>query len=388
MATRPAANLLDIILLSEFGEILYIPYIILTLMYLAFVFLLRKQLAYTGIKTGSLFMLIVLLCPLNIEATVWVSAASRITVGLFLTTVGIWIITPCITRKRLILFSVINLISFLFYEQTVFFSLLLTLSLTHSKKNYTPLAIAGVNAILTGIYYYALKNYGVFSHRLSGLGTFDIRAFANGIKHCLSACFFTLISGKIFSVPIALIPTYYIFKKSHCTAFCPKKLILGTAIALTTLIPVMITGLYELPFRCLAIPLIGVGLAADCIKSKKIYRITSGILALVFISSAISEFKKYDLSTEADQQLIKQISAVASDNPNKTLGVFGVKKHYYSSPENHSEHISAITSSDWALTGAVRSQLKNPHYPLISMDKEADINIYLNDKGTEIYKIK
>lgn len=375
-ATRPAANLLDLILYSEFGSILYIPYAIMVLMYLAFILLLKKLLDKVNVHTGSLFLIITLLCPLNIEGTVWISASTRIVPGLLLSALSLWLITDKICSWRLFLFVPINLLSFLFYEQTAAFTLFMAVLISLRKSNFSPIVISFTNALITVIYYFIFRNYGVFSHRMSAVGTFDIYSFLSGAARCISACVHTVLRGR-YLYAVAAVPALFIARRLCASSFSTAKLLLGAAIATLSLLPTAIAGMYDIPFRCLVIPLIGYALMLDCTGNAKLYRIFAWILTVMFISSSAAEFRNYDISTDTDSRVLNYVAEAVSENPGKTVAVHGAKRYYTDSPANHAEHIAAITSSDWALTGALRAILKNPDLPLIKLNEQADVNIRL-----------
>ena len=381
--TRPAANFLDIVLYSSFGDILYIPYAFLVLLYLAFVLLLRRVLSEISIDTGRNFMIIALLCPLNIEGTVWVSAASRITVGLFLGTVSALLIENKMSPGRLILFWLTNLVSYLFYEQAAVFNFLLIFLISYCRRYWSAFFAALINGIGVAAFYFAFRNYGVFSHRMSSLGVADAVYFLNRLTECLRSCFFTLMpSGMTFiaGIIVSLISA----KSFYRGVFSSKKILFGIGVVLCSFVPVTLLGEYNIPFRCLTVSLMGAALIIDSINSPGLSRILSVILTAVFLSASFNEFYRLDSSCANDARIVSAVSDIVSENQEKAIAIHGAKAYYEDKPSNHAEHIAAITSSDWAITGALRARLKNPYLPLIKLDEDSDVNIYMSDDGTEI----
>lgn len=387
--TRPAANFLDIALYSYFGDILYIPYVVFVLLYLAFVLILRRVLSDIDIKTGSIFMVIALLCPVNIEGTVWVSAATRIVAGMFFSVASGWMLIGSITALKKICFWITNLISCMFYEQTIVFMYLLIVLISYRKKLVFPAVVAALNVLLTACFYFAFRNYGVFSHRLSSLSFPDIGYFFNGLLSCCRSLVFVFVQNKIlYALPVGVVVAVYASKNISASGYNRDKMLLGILIASLCFVPVMITGEYNIPFRYLAVPLIGIALVTDCVKSVRLSKALCIILISVFVSASFAEFNNLDKSTQTDKLLINEIGEIASLNRGKTIAIHGAKSYYTDTPSNHAEHIMAVTSSDWAITGAMRAWLENPYFPMIKLESSADINIFLTEDGTRVDMVR
>ena len=77
---RPLASLFDIFLWSEN---LNLSFFIITFMHCAAACLLICVFNKCGFKTGLLFAVVFVLCPLNTEATYWISASGRIVTSVF-----------------------------------------------------------------------------------------------------------------------------------------------------------------------------------------------------------------------------------------------------------------------------------------------------------------
>ena len=75
-------------------------------------FLFGKVLDNCGIRLSPMFYLIYLLFPLGSEATYWVSASTRIVVGMFLVSLSLYCLTEYCKRDKLvllILYGILNL---------------------------------------------------------------------------------------------------------------------------------------------------------------------------------------------------------------------------------------------------------------------------------------
>lgn len=387
--TRPLANLFDIALFSHFGDILYIPYIFLSLMYLGFVLVLRRVLLKTDIELGMLYMIVSLLCPLNIEGTVWVSAATRIVPGLLIGSASSLILFGKKSFWRYLLFWIGNLSSLLFYEQSAVFVFLLIFLISYRQKCFLPALIAGINCLCVAAFYLAFREYGVFSYRMSLLSAPDLSCFLVRLTQCLRAAFFTLMqSGSIYVLPFAIVMGLYAAVHTHSVRISNQKLIFGSLVAVLSLLPIALVGDYNIPFRCLVVPLVGVSILIDCISMPRVSKVVAIILVTVFVSSSFVQFHRLDLSTEADKALLSDIASVAKQNKDKSISLYGAKSYYDHTAPNHAESIAAITSSDWAVTGAVRNILSAPHFPMIKLNSSADIKIYLTPNAKRVDRVR
>ena len=120
----------------------------------------------------------------------------------------------------------------------------------------------------------------------------------------------------------------------------------------------------------------------------RVSKVVAIILVTVFVSSSFVQFHRLDLSTEADKALLSDIASVAKQNKDKSISLYGAKSYYDHTAPNHAESIAAITSSDWAVTGAVRNILSAPHFPMIKLNSSADIKIYLTPNAKRVDRVR
>lgn len=387
--TRPAANFFDIALYSHFGDVLYIPYIFYVLMYLGFILLLKYVLSKTGIETGKLFLTLALLCPLNIEGTVWLSAATRIVPGLFFAVLAALFLFGKKSVLKSIFFWFINLLSYLFYEQSAVFSIILIFLISHRQKHIIPAVVSFVNGIAVATFYYIFKDFGVFCYRMNSLKLPDPIYCLSRLSECLKSSFFTFVQrGVLLVLPVSLVIGIFSARSAYHAKKSDMKLIFGIAVTLLSFIPVSLMGEYNIPFRCLTVPLIGTALVIDCIQSERAVKVLTICLVSVFVASSFIEFNRLDNSLQTDEKLISALREVVVENEDRSISIHNAKSYYYENPSNHAEHIAAITSSDWAVTGALRAATKNPYLPLIKMDIPSEVNIYLTSDGKEIQSVE
>ena len=80
---RPLASLSDPYIWGQFWGMMGIPFLIITLLHAASGYFLYKVLAAQKLFVGMPFLVVYGLLPLGSEATYWISASSRIVVGVF-----------------------------------------------------------------------------------------------------------------------------------------------------------------------------------------------------------------------------------------------------------------------------------------------------------------
>ena len=83
------------------------------------------------------------------------------------------------------------------------------------------------------------------------------------------------------------------------------------------------------------------------------------MLAFVFITANVSEIHDYKSVYDKDQEILYEISNSVNSTDNDQIYVTGAKEYYTMVNSRLGAHISNVTSSSWALTGAVRSHTQN-----------------------------
>ncbi len=382
-STRPLAGLLDILFYSRFFDKLYIPYFLITLMHFASVFIMRSNLKRLGVFCGPVFIILCLFNPVLSEATYWLSASTRLIPPFFFAQLGVYIIGS--TRYKgnfldLVLFWIINLISLGFYEQITLFSLFWTIFFCIKKQKKAELYISIFNAVFFLIYYMIFKNTGVFASRSAlGFGGFvnlfyKINAAVyNGIK-CGFSSFYSHFPGIVAIVVSAIC---ILCLKAKNTAFCPLKIYMSGIIFLISFLPFAVLKEYTISFRNLFLPCIAFALFVDSIIDLIKYRqVIFSAICIFAIFSWSNEMTDYKKAYEADQKIISAISNSLTDDQkgseNIKLCITGAKRCYNPVKVLYGEHILNITSSDWALTGALRAEFENVHFPYVTLSDNPD----------------
>ncbi len=385
LSSRPLAGLSDIYFWGNFFNIMIVAVILISLLYsISAVLFLKVFKKY--FKTGFMFLVFYALMPFFYEAVYWVSASSRIVVGLFFTSVSVFFLDKFFEDKKkryVFIFWITNLISLCFYEQVFVLSLLLSfiLILLKLKENKKYLSLIGI-LIFNAFFYFGItvifKNTGsaigsrmsikipspeVLSDLLEQIKTafFDVpqaitfKGFLRGIKIIIK-------DGLWLFVPITILLAYCGFKLCQKEriekADKRKTLLVGIIIAVA---PVSIFFVLYNPYvsmRNVLPSFVGLALIFDMAFSCFAYRrktlmsVIASILLAVFFVSGISETYDYKQVYEFDMEVGKNIEAVMKANDYQYKTAFIIQNDDKGSVNiKFHEHGAGVTSSDWALWG-------------------------------------
>lgn len=419
LSSRPLAGLLDIYFWGNFFYSMVFVVLIISVLYaLSSVLFLRVFKKY--FKTGFMFVFFYALMPFFYESVYWVSASSRIVVGLFFTSAAVFFLQRFFETKKkryIPLFFITQLVSLCFYEQIFVLSttlsfIVIVLNLKENRKYISFLAILIFNAILYFGFTFAFKNTGsAIGSRMSIIIPSFSEWYINIVFSLLNQ-----IKTAFFDAPLAitfkgflrgikliitdglwfLIPVIIIFV---CGAFVlgmkeenynikntdrKKTFFVGVIIAV---VPVSIFFVIANPYismRNILPSFVGIALILDMIFSymaykKKIFmQIVASALAALFFVSAISETHDYKAVYDFDMKVGKNIEKVMKDNEysyktafiiqNDDKGSVNIKFH---------EHGAGVTSSDWALWGLLNYfDYDNKQNNKKAIPVQTDNNIY------------
>lgn len=391
ISTRPLAGIFDVYVWGWLYQ--NAPWAILFVMAavnVAGLFFIKRALADMDILVGGVFYLLLLFLPLGFEAQYWLSASSRVIVGVFFTGLSLVLFQRYNQDKRwywLLLFAVVQLASYCFYEQTAILSFVLCCDYFYkTKQKWSMYLIPLLNGCIIGAYYLLMRNVGALSGRMGGLtlaelgahvqfllgelvrvigmGAWDLNAngFVRG-WHVLWESPWVLALIILLSAAFA----WLCGRERHKSIF---SFWLGLALAVLPLGLFFVAKDASLPFRVLYVPLIGVALMLGYLVSKlRFYRPAASllvfVLAFVFSVCGVSEMHDYRQASQIDETICNNIIAALDDDTRageRVCYVVGAKRTYVEANAQHREHIINATSSDWALTGAVRHYLAGDGY--------------------------
>ena len=420
VATRPFASLLDPTLWGGLYPHLWIALLAITLLLFSAAKLLSTVFERTGIFITPFLYALLLLCPVGFEGTYWISASSRVVVGMFFAGCAAFLLTEIIDGKKafFVPYLLCMILSCGFYESVMVMSCILQLfvilsKVKSNKKRIAFLIVPALSGLGMLIYYKLAQNLGVIAVRsvslsLGGLGvklSEFLRQFAD---------IFTVQSAKIifagfveglrltFSSPSGFVLLLCILGLASLCAHFGKKLpfnvqvlpciLLGLALIFLPLLPNILTDVVWLTLRNITVCLIGLVLVSCGILSpvlKKAWVRSALIFLLVFLFSVgnICELDTYRRVSDTDNLLVNEIcqqldEEVLAGNKNTLV----VLENEIISPQvcYYKDHVKSVFDSDWALTGAVRANLKNikikmitPVYSLDGVNTEGKQIIYL-----------
>lgn len=404
IATRPAASLLDP---AWWGQMY--PHLWVTLLCISALFFMGTKLLCTSLERIDIHVTpflyaILLLCPLGFEGTYWISASSRICVGIFFAALSLWLLIKFIDTKVRTYFpfyALCTLLSYGFYESVMVLSALLQLIfilrlVRENKKRALYLITPVVLGVLMLVYYKLAQNIGAMGSRASG---FDFANLFSNAAELISQFFEIMVAGGgltvvmgtawgikllissvwgigIFAliILIAIACGYFGAKQSF---FADWRICLPAGLALTILplIPNALSSPVWLTYRSVVVCFIGLAIISACIIKKLLNKsVVRGIaiflMVLVFSFANVNELDTYRRVWETDDALVTEICQQIDTD--KEAIVVLTEEVIVPQVSYYKDHVKSVFDSDWALTGAVRAKLRNINTkmitPVLSLD--------------------
>lgn len=397
LSARPLAGLCTIFIWSHFYGHMLAAVGIISAMYAASAIFLHKVFSkYFG--TGYLFFVVFALLPLGFEGTYWAAASSRIVMGMFFAALSFYNFDAWCDegRKRnLVLFAVFQFAAFCLYEQIVLFSGALTLivMLRNVKGSSTRRAFWGFFMFANAGLYFAITKLmpaGVYGQRavlflpwkdnyreqvLVPLFEQIKKAFLGGTAATWGK---GLVRGfKLFAqepkvlyalIIVALCVALFVYikktKRENISFFA--ELFSGVFLAIVPLVLFFVLKSPWFGLRNLVVSFCGLALVADAIFDLIFGRLKAGktaqsvivaALALLCCVASISELHDYRETTIADTAIAKAASEAVENidfGENESVWLLNVDPSYVSNGNLYfHEHNYGVTSSAWALTGAI-----------------------------------
>jgi len=404
-AARPLAGLADPYVWGKFWGNMGVAYFIITVLLIISGWLLYQVFEYNRLPVSLPFLIIFGLLPLGSEATYWISASSRLVVGLFFMSMSLYLLSIYIHKKTghqkalLALFTVFNAVSLGFYEQIIvlggFCTLLIIAANWRFIKNKWIAMIPAVNLGLIVLYYMYFGKTGRFADRGSmiqpGQNLYEharlvldqiavlwgqahlplySRGFARGVEilwtnHSYLYMSLILVCGFLTGVLV------FTDKQASSLKNIFTKVVLGFVLFWVPYAPYFILQETWISHRNAFPSFIGLGLIiealADLMCRNNFTQYVKGVcfsmVVVVFLTIHVSELTDYKNISMADEQICSNIVHTVRDegfyNGSKKAVVFNAAPFYTEQNYYYHEHIHNVTSSDWALTGGVRAAAQN-----------------------------
>ena len=399
LSSRPLAGIFDFFLWSRFYGNMILAVGLISAMYAASAVLLHKVFS-KHFGTGYLFFVVFVLMPLGFEGAYWVSASSRIVVGLFFAALSFFYFDEWCdksTKRSLVLFAVFQFLAFCLYEQIILLSgaLTLILMLINARESGRKRALWGFFMLINALLYLAITKLmptGVYGQRaaiflpwqenyreqvltpllgqlktafLSGTAATWGKGLIRGFKIIIS-------QPNILYVLVIIVlcaALYYLTKKTRRESISFfAELFAGIFLAIAPLMLFFVLKAPWLGLRNTLSSFCGLALIADALFDLVLGRLKFGktaeaavasLLAILCCVASVSELHDYRETTIADTQ-IASAAAVAFENTDfgedDEIWLLNVNASYVSDGNlYYHEHDYGVSSSPWALTGAVRA---------------------------------
>ncbi len=400
LSARPLAGIMDITVWNFFFNTnMIFGVFIISILYTASAFIFKKS--FSNIFTVSnIFVFVYLLLPLGFEGTYWVSASSRIVVGMFFASVGIYFFSALCEKgsiKYIPLFMVFQLISFGFYEQVIVVSItgtfLIMLALFFKKGKITLSAfLTFINVGIFAFVIYYFKNSSLYSSRMEIMlpnseGYFDVflPEILGQLKEVfIYGNFYTVFKGFIrgisiifedksiiyFIIIIIMSIFVFMFSKKEKQKGTIWAFIFGILLFIAPLTPFFIIGNPWFSFRGAVTSFVGLGIVVDtafnlCIENEKIKGFVTAFIVFVFSVAGVSEIHDYRENSIYDKNAAKAyIEAVENIDSSYRIGVLNLNEiNIENSNYIFHEHITGVTGSDWSFLGCCRYFAKEFNMP-------------------------
>ena len=416
-SVRPLAGLTDPYIWGRFWGNMRLPFIMITMLHIASGIMIRRVLAFNRINSSLIFLIFFGILPLGFEATYWISAASRIVVGLFFMTLSLLLLCYLIfSSKRsgnifihqnrifmFVAFFVTQLISFGFYEQVAVLSFFSAMMIVFANwkaiKNKWVAALPIINLMIIMGYYFMFSRTGSFGGRSQTINANDnfwvqMGETWSGISDLWSIAHFplyrngfmrgigVLINNHSYLYMVAILIASgiaaYVFLRideNNTIKTDSIKLLVGLLLFMVPYIPHLMLKDIWISNRNAFSSFIGFALVieaiADILLRKSMYKtiksVLVGYLVFIFIVVNISELTDYRQVSRVDltigKNILESYKNMGKPQGNQKSLLFGTASAYVVQNAYYHEHILNITDSDWALTGGVRAISGNPAFP-------------------------
>lgn len=406
LGARPLAGILDIGFWSLFFEHLFWAIVLITALFTGAAFFFERAFA-KAFGCSPLFYALLLLTPVNFEGTYWLSASSRVVVGMFFAGLSVYLFSRYAEsgKARYIpLFAVAGLAACGFYEQTLVLSVagVLLLGIFYWKKLRARALFALLTLLNAGIYFGFtgfFKSTGIYAERSGG----TILPFASNFYNTkVWPALLEQLKGAFIDAPaaitgrgfvrgaqllcegpnllwilaavalLALLGFALLWRRGRAEPAPVRPavwgIVVGVLLALAPIAPFLILDNPWVSLRSVCCSLVGAALVADravalLLRPVPVRRgVTAGLtlaLSAFFLVGSISELSDYRQTGEDDRRIVDDIlEEVGDERPEEdwesSIVVLGLRPSYLAEQNYaHNEHIHGVTESDWALYGAL-----------------------------------
>ena len=419
LASRPLAGIADYFVWGRMFSFMLLGVAIISLLYAVTTLVLWSVLG-RFFRVGPLFPVIMALLPLGVEGTYWMSASTRVVVGMFWAALAAWLFLKWMDRPKgwtLAAFLVCQLLPFGFYEQAGILAVTLTVGTAILRYVYRAedrkkclLALwAPASMVLYLLLTRLLSNGGVYGSRAAlilPVSRYYFNTFLPDIlgqiwKVFINADLRILMRGFIRAAQQLLrgqLLLWFVLTAALCAGVCllgrktkaeegrlPLWLQLLSGLLLAAA-PVTLFLIQDKPWfslRGAVTSFPGLALMADGVMEalwtktgvrREAPAALAALCALAFCMAGASEIADYRDTYQADQRAARAVLDVISadladeeDYPALSVGILGLEPTFLPR-QNYlwHEHVTGCTESSWAFSGLVGSLADGLALPSLS----------------------
>lgn len=405
LSSRPLAGVADYFLWSALFDHMIWGVAIISALYVAGAVLAKKVLE-RYVPVGPVFLVVMVLLPLGVEGTYWMSASTRIVVGLFLASFTAWCFGKWLDTGRAaaaVAYMVLLPLPFGFYEQsavlamTMIFGMALLECSANWRRGLLSLWVfpaAGFYFFVTGL----LSNGGVYGSRAELMlpwhqgyvATFLPEVLRQIKTVFLDGNFYTLAKGAtrgirqalsgdllLCGVAAAVFCLVYGLFSAHSRIQGDREgydlsLLMGLLLSIAPVTPFFILANPWFSFRGAVTSFVGLALLCDCLirfvwnwlPGKNVGpAVVAGLLAFVCTLASATEVGDYKTTFEGDRRAAQAVhSRIMEEFPDGEgrkelqVGILGLEPSFLPDLNYRwHEHGCGCTESAWAFTGLLVS---------------------------------
>ncbi len=399
-ASRPLAAVMDLFVVGQMRENLFLAVILMAVMHGASAALFQRVLS-RFFTVGPIFSVIYTLLPLGCEGTYWLSAATRVVSGLFFTACAAAVLCDFIDRGkwwRVPLFFLLELLSFGFYEQILVLSLTLSaLIFLHHWRDRRASA-AWLAFLCVGIYfgftsYFQTESplanrmelilpdtpyyFEVFLPDLAwqiGVSFLSagVRTTFLGCWRGLLACVTGGMGGWLYLIAAAGLGVWYAVmqwprrgRAVVSIAGWRRALVWGFLLAIAPVTPFLVIARPYFSLRSTVPSFLGAAILIDLlfrslIRRRRLMAVAASAVLFVCLLGCASEIGDYKATAAADRALAEAILARESEMDGR-VGFLSVKE-FPVAEQNYAyhEHIASVAAADWTLLSKLTAVKGSP----------------------------
>ncbi len=409
LGSRPLAGIFDLFVWGQTWEFMFVSVLVITAMSVLSAILIKNVFSrYFNI--GPFFAFFFVLLPISFEAAYWMSASTRIVVGMFFAALSCKFLQEfCHSSKlpKTILYGFLTVFfqtaAFCLYEQVTVMSFIMNLTVMFFELKNSKRAFLGLSGLASGGAYFwftslfaenssnsartalalpdnpwyfdtylpnlleKIKNAFKSVYYLSG------RAFIRGVRIIFGDGNFIYLLAVIALIVLVWL-AFVKFKPKRTPVQKKGRTALSVVIAVIYAIaPVSIFLLVassDIPIRNIYISFIGLSLLADIILTSVLSHFSAGnVLTAVILSlfvlnstvSAVSELHDYRETTLYNENIVSAVlKNYGGELKSERIMIFNLNR-LATEDQNYiwSDHIASSSASDWALTALINSLSPN-----------------------------